>query len=134
MKGSFILAATNHAIGDGRGTAHTNSGPEEYLRCDSIHSKSHLTLFPTALTVPTPVIDIVLLYILLATHILKRRNVEKFADFIISLTAFLFVPDGVQLAASLDILGAQGLQITAVVLIATIVRLVLVSYTAVGLI
>jgi len=91
-------------------------------------------LFPAALPVPTPVIGIVILYILLATHILKLRNVEKFADFMISLIAFLFVPAGVQLAASLDILKAQGLQITAVVLIATIVMLVLVSYTAVGLI
>ncbi|WP_020088183.1 CidA/LrgA family protein [Levilactobacillus parabrevis] len=91
-------------------------------------------LFPASLPVPTPVIGIVILYILLATHILKLRNVEKFADFMISLIAFLFVPAGVQLAASLDILKAQGLQITAVVLIATIVMLVLVSYTAVGLI
>ncbi|KRL95389.1 effector of murein hydrolase LrgA [Levilactobacillus hammesii DSM 16381] len=91
-------------------------------------------LFPASLPVPTPVIGIVILYTLLATHILKLRNVEKFADFMISLIAFLFVPAGVQLAASLDILKAQGLQITAVVLIATIVMLVLVSYTAVGLI
>jgi len=91
-------------------------------------------LFPASLPVPTPVIGIVILYILLATHILKLRNVEKFADFMISLIAFLFVPAGVQLAASLDILKTQGLQITAVVLIATIVMLVLVSYTAVGLI
>lgn len=91
-------------------------------------------LFPASLPVPTPVIGIVILYTLLATHILKLRHVEKFADFMISLIAFLFVPAGVQLAANLDILKTQGIQITIVVLIATIVMLVLVSYTAVGLI
>ncbi|KRN02458.1 effector of murein hydrolase LrgA [Levilactobacillus senmaizukei DSM 21775 = NBRC 103853] len=87
-------------------------------------------LFPASFPVPTPVIGLVLLYILLASHIVKLRNVEKFGDFMISLIAFLFVPSGIQLAASLDILKTQGVQIVVVVLIATIVLLVVVAYTA----
>lgn len=91
-------------------------------------------LFPPSFPVPTPVIGLIILYVLLATHIIKLRNVEKFGDFMISLIAFLFVPSGIQLAASLDILRTQGLQIVAVVLIATIVMLVVVAYTTAGLI
>jgi len=91
-------------------------------------------LFPASFPVPTPVIGLVLLYVLLATHIVKLRNVEKFGDFMISLIAFLFVPSGIQLAASLDILKAQGVQIVIVVLIATIVLLVVVAYTTAGFI
>lgn len=91
-------------------------------------------LFPPSFPVPTPVIGLILLYVLLATHIVKLRNVEKFGDFMISLIAFLFVPSGIQLAASLNILKTQGVQIVAVVLIATIVMLVVVAYTTAGMI
>ncbi|KRL95391.1 CidA/LrgA family protein [Levilactobacillus hammesii] len=91
-------------------------------------------LFPPSFPVPTPVIGLILLYVLLATHIVKLRNVEKFGDFMISLIAFLFVPSGIQLAASLNILKTQGLQIVGVVLIATIVMLVVVAYTTAGMI
>lgn len=91
-------------------------------------------LFPASFPVPTPVIGLVLLYVLLASHIVKLRNVEKFGDFMISLIAFLFVPSGIQLAASLDILKTQGVQIVVVVLIATVVLLVVVAYTAAFLI
>ncbi len=91
-------------------------------------------LFPASFPVPTPVIGLVILYALLASHIVKLRNVEKFGDFMISLIAFLFVPSGIQLAASLDILKTQGVQIVVVVLIATIVLLVVVAYTAAFLI
>ncbi|MCH4124060.1 MAG: CidA/LrgA family protein [Levilactobacillus sp.] len=91
-------------------------------------------LFPATFPVPTPVIGLVILYILLATHIVKLRNVEKFGDFMISLIAFLFVPSGIQLAASLDILKAQGVQLVVVILIATIVLLVVVAYTTAGFI
>lgn len=134
LKGDFILAQQHST------TETTEEQPAPILVQMSIFAAILFVaslispLFPASLPVPTPVIGIVILYTLLATHILKLRQVEKFADFMISLIAFLFVPAGVQLAASLDILKAQGLQITAVVLIATIVMLVLVSYTAVGLI
>lgn len=91
-------------------------------------------LFPATFPVPTPVIGLVILYILLATHIVKLRNVEKFGDFMISLIAFLFVPSGIQLAANLDILKAEGVQIVIVALISTIVLLVVVAYTTAGFI
>lgn len=91
-------------------------------------------LFPASFPVPTPVIGLVLLYVLLATHIIKLRNVEKFGDFMISLIAFLFVPSGIQLAANLDILRTEGVKLVIVITISTIVLLVVVAATTAGFI
>ena len=81
-------------------------------------------LFPKSFVVPTPLIGMVLLYILLATHIVKLHQVAKFGDFMIGLIAFLFVPSGIQLAAHLDIMKKEGLQDVIVIIIATIIILV----------
>ncbi len=86
-------------------------------------------LFPATFPVPTPVIGLVLLYLLLTFHIIKVEWVEKFADFMISLIAFLFVPSGIQLTASLDIMKAQGLQLIIAIIISTVILLVVVAYT-----
>ncbi|GAY72663.1 CidA/LrgA family protein [Lentilactobacillus kosonis] len=86
-------------------------------------------LFPAGFPVPTPVIGLVLLYLLLVLHIVKIEWVEKFADFMISMIAFLFVPSGIQLTASLDIMKAQGLQLIIAIIISTVILLVVVAYT-----
>ncbi|MBM6753900.1 MULTISPECIES: CidA/LrgA family protein [Lactobacillaceae] len=86
------------------------------------------SLFPKSFVVPTPLIGMVILYILLATHIVKLEQVEKFGDFMISLIAFMFVPSGVQLAGSLDLMKAEGLQDIIVSIIATIIILVVIAY------
>ncbi|WP_268912810.1 CidA/LrgA family protein [Lentilactobacillus sp. SPB1-3] len=86
-------------------------------------------LFPKSFPVPTPVIGLILLYLLLVLHIVKVEWVEKFADFMISMIAFLFVPSGIQLTASLDIMKAQGLQLVIAIIISTVVLLVVVAYT-----
>ncbi|WP_283678070.1 CidA/LrgA family protein [Lentilactobacillus sp. Marseille-Q4993] len=86
-------------------------------------------LFPPKFPVPTPVIGLVLLYLLLTLHIIKLEWVEKFADFMIGLIAFMFVPSGIQLTASLDIMKAQGLQLIIAIIISTVILLVVVAYT-----
>lgn len=85
-------------------------------------------LFPASFVVPTPLIGMVLLYILLAAHIVKLEQVEKFGDFMISLIAFLFVPSGVQLAGSLGLMRKEGLQDICVIIISTIILLVVIAY------
>lgn len=87
-------------------------------------------LFPKNFPVPTPVIGLVMLYLLLTFHIVKLEWVDNFGGFMISLIGFLFVPSGVSLATSLDIMKAEGLQIIAVVIISTILMLVITAYTA----
>ena len=85
-------------------------------------------LFPANIVVPTPLIGMIILYILLATHIVKLEQVEKFGDFMIGLIAFLFVPSGIQLAGSLDLMKREGLQDIIVVVISTIILLVVIAY------
>ena len=85
-------------------------------------------LFPASFVVPTPLIGMVLLYILLAAHIVKLEQVEKFGDFMISLIAFLFVPSGVQLCGSLGLMKREGLQDICVIIISTIMLLVVIAY------
>lgn len=87
-------------------------------------------LFPASFPVPAPVIGLVLLYLLLTFHIVKLEWVDNFAGFMISLIGFLFVPSGVSLATSLDIMAKSGLQIICVVIISTVIMLVVTAYTA----
>lgn len=85
-------------------------------------------LFPKSFVVPTPLIGMVLLYILLACHIVKLHQVEKFGTFMIGLIAFLFVPSGIQLAAHLNIMRREGIQDVCVIIISTIILLVVIAY------
>ena len=85
-------------------------------------------LFPKSFVVPTPLIGMVLLYILLACHIVKLHQVEKFGTFMIGLIAFLFVPSGIQLAAHLDIMRREGIQDVFVIIISTIILLIVIAY------
>ncbi|GHP15176.1 murein hydrolase transporter LrgA [Lentilactobacillus fungorum] len=87
-------------------------------------------LFPKAFPVPAPVIGLIILYLLLVTHLVKLEWVERFADFMIGFISFLFVPSGIQLATSLDILKNQGLQLITIIVISTIILLVVIAYTA----
>lgn len=57
-------------------------------------------LFPANFPVPTPVIGLVILYLLLTFKIIKPEQVEKVGSFFIGILGFLFVPSGIQLAAS----------------------------------
>ncbi|KRK59580.1 LrgA family protein [Limosilactobacillus antri DSM 16041] len=77
---------------------------------------------------PTPVIGLVLLYLLLTLRIVKLEWVEGLGMFLISLIGFLFVPSGIQIANDLGILKREGLQILLVILVATVVLLVVTAY------
>lgn len=88
------------------------------------------SLFPKSFPVPAAVIGTILLYLGLTFKIIKIESVRKFAYFMISLIGFLFVPAGISLAANLKIMKAEGVQLVCVIIIATIVLLVLVCYTA----
>ncbi|KRK36415.1 CidA/LrgA family protein [Loigolactobacillus bifermentans] len=87
-------------------------------------------LFPASFPVPTPVIGLILLYLLLTFHVIKLEWVDGFGSFLIGLIAFLFVPSGISLATSLDIMAKSGVQIVTVVIISTVLMLVITAYTA----
>lgn len=85
-------------------------------------------LLPSSFVVPTPVIGLVLLYLLLTLKIVKLEWVEDFGMFMISLIGFLFVPSGIQIANDLGVLRQEGLQIVFVIIVATIALLVITAY------
>ncbi|GKS81208.1 murein hydrolase transporter LrgA [Ligilactobacillus pabuli] len=88
------------------------------------------SMMPASFPVPTPVIGLVLLYVLLTAHVIKIEWVDSFGSAMISMIGFLFVPSGISLAANLDIMKAQGVQLVLVILLATIILLVVTAYTA----
>ena len=87
-------------------------------------------LCPPSFTVPTPVIGLILLYLLLTLGVVKLEWVENLGMFLISLIGFLFVPSGIQIANDLGILQRQGWQILLVILVATVSLLVVTAYVA----
>lgn len=89
-------------------------------------------LFPASFPVPTPVLGIVILYLLLTFKIVKLWQVEKMGDFLVNLIAFLFVPSGIQMTASLDIMAKSGVQLILVIICATLIMLVVIAYTTAG--
>ncbi|MCT6866328.1 CidA/LrgA family protein [Lactobacillus rizhaonensis] len=86
-------------------------------------------LMPKTFPVPTPVIGLVLLYVLLTFHVIKVEWVDSFGSALISLIGFMFVPSGISLAGNLKIMKAQGLQLIIVVIASTIILLVVTAYT-----
>ncbi|KGG54865.1 CidA/LrgA family protein [Lactobacillus sp. wkB10] len=86
-------------------------------------------LMPKSFPVPTPVIGLVLLYILLTFHVIKVEWVDSFGSALISLISFMFVPSGISLAANLKIMKEEGIQLIIVVIASTIILLVVTAYT-----
>lgn len=87
------------------------------------------SFFPSSFPVPTPLIGLVLLYLLLTTKVIKVSQVEKVGDFFIGILAFLFIPSGIQLAPSLDVLSHDGVKIIGMTIFSTIVLLVVIAST-----
>lgn len=91
-------------------------------------------LFPKNFPVPAPVVGLIILYLLLTFKIIKPEQIEKLSNFLIGILAFLFVPSGIQLAASLDIMKHSGVQLVIMIIISTVVMLVSVALVATFLI
>lgn len=77
---------------------------------------------------PTPVVGLVLLYVALNLHIIKVEWVDGLGAFLIGIIGFLFVPSGIQLAGTLDILGKEGWKLIVVIIISTVILLVTIAY------
>lgn len=86
-------------------------------------------LMPASFPLPTAVVGLILMYVLLTTHIIKLEWVDSFGSAMIGLIAFLFVPSGISLAANLDIMKSEGVQIVLVIILSTIILLVVTAYT-----
>lgn len=72
------------------------------------------------IAVPPSLIGMLLLFGALCLGIVKLEQVEGLADSLSSVITFLFVPSGISLVNSLGIMRSSGIQIIAVILIATL--------------
>ncbi|MCM0598984.1 CidA/LrgA family protein [Periweissella fabalis] len=79
--------------------------------------------------VPTPLVGLVLLYAALEFKIVKVDDIDDFSSVLIGLIGFLFVPSGVSIMVSLDILKAEGAQLITIIVLSTIIMLLSVAWT-----
>ena len=79
---------------------------------------------------PASVVGMVLLFIALCTKIVKLDQVDALGDSLSKVIAFLFVPSGISLINSLDIMAKHGLEIIFVILVATIALLAATGWSA----
>lgn len=79
--------------------------------------------------VPASVIGMILLFVGLCTKIIKLEQVEELSNALSRVITFLFVPSGISLINSLDIMQQYGFQILFVILIATLALLASTGWT-----
>ncbi|WP_207941992.1 murein hydrolase regulator LrgA [Enterococcus sp. DIV2402] len=79
--------------------------------------------------VPASVIGMILLFVGLCTKIIKLEQVEDLSNSLSRVITFLFVPSGISLINSLDIMKQYGFQILFVILVATLALLASTGWT-----
>ena len=77
------------------------------------------TLIP--LPVPAAIWGMILLFVILSTGIVKLEQVEATADFLSGLMMLIFVPFGVSLMASYDLLAGSIFKSAVIVILSTFV-------------
>ena len=83
----------------------------------------------TGISIPGTVIGMVMLFIALLTKIIKLEQIDMIAKLLLDHLAFLFVPAGVGLISSLDVIGKSWLPILAIVLISTVLVIGITGWT-----
>nr|WP_307776685.1 CidA/LrgA family protein [uncultured Cetobacterium sp.] len=79
--------------------------------------------------IPGPVIGIVLLFILLNYKILKVDDIKNATNLMLTNLAFLFLPPGVGLLNSIDVLANSWHKLFFVVIVTTIITIVVTGWT-----
>jgi len=92
------------------------------LLASSLLSKLVDQVWP-AFPMPTPLIGMIMLYLLLTLKIVKIEQVAGVSNFFVQVISLIFIPSGVALVTKLDVLKAEGLQIILVVMISTLMLL-----------
>ncbi|HSP47076.1 MAG TPA: CidA/LrgA family protein [Clostridiaceae bacterium] len=83
----------------------------------------------TGITIPGTVIGMVLLFIALMTKLISLDQIEQVSKFLLDHLAFLFVPAGVGLINSLDVIGSSWLPILVIVLVSTVIVIGVTGWT-----
>ncbi|AQP54619.1 antiholin LrgA [Vagococcus penaei] len=86
--------------------------------------------FILPIPMPASVIGLILLFIALCTNIVKLEQVEGLSNNLSTIISFLFVPSGISLINSLDLMKTSGSQILLIIFVATFVLLALTGWSA----
>lgn len=84
------------------------------------------TLIPA---IPSTVIGMLLLFLLLNMKLVKLESIKEFSDFMLMNLAFFFIPPGVTLIKTWDVLKLNLYKIVFVVVITTFVTMIVTGLT-----
>ena len=73
------------------------------------------------LSVPGNIIGMIILLILLCTNVIKVEKIETISSFFLDHLAFFFIPSGVGLLTSFDVIKSSLIQILLICIITTII-------------
>lgn len=79
----------------------------------------HIFQTATKFPIPSTVLGMIFLLILLLTGIIKLEQIDSVGQFLLDHLTFLFIPGGVGLIASLDLIKDQWLQILILIILST---------------
>lgn len=68
---------------------------------------------------PSSVISMILLFLLLASHVLRPHHIKQKANFLVGNMAFFFIPSGVGILQYLDVLRANLVPLLVISLVTT---------------
>lgn len=83
----------------------------------------------TGISIPGTVIGMVLLFLALMTKFIRLEQIDHVTKFLLDHLAFLFVPAGVGLISSLEIIGGSWLPILVIVLVSTVLVIGVTGWT-----
>ncbi|MCA1341112.1 CidA/LrgA family protein [Lactiplantibacillus pentosus] len=76
-----------------------------------------------AFPMPTPLIGMIMLYLLLTFKAVKLEQVAGVSNFFVQFISLIFIPSGIALVTKLDVLKAEGVQIVIVIIVSTLMLL-----------
>ncbi len=79
--------------------------------------------------IPGSVIGMILLFMLLYFNLMKLHRVEKVSAFLLANLSFFFIPPGVKLIASFDLLKGKWLKIIFICFFTTLLVMTTTAYT-----
>ena len=80
---------------------------------------SHVIKEISNIPIPATVLGMIIMLLLLLSGIVKAKNIEKTANFLLDNLTFLFIPGGVGLITSFGLIKGQVIKILLVVVAAT---------------
>lgn len=81
------------------------------------------------ITFPASVIGMILLFVCLATGILKIEHIQEKADFLLGNMAFFFVPAGVSIMNYFDVLRDSAVAFVVICMVSTVVTFAVTAYS-----